>query len=508
MATGWLRLLCYIVFLFVVNDGAKLVGSFGTATSFFSFSVLALTVNYTIDDAHATVSYSAGWTPRSPIQPCNGCFGALADPNRAFNQTWHETSEQAYFEFYFFGTSIIIYGTVPDGQGMVSSYAFEIDGVSAGSFQHSGTSGGAYLYQTAIFEAKGLEPNVVHRFVGQNGFTASSMAFDYAVVENEIPDSVVAAAMSTAQTTGAPINPTGASASLGTQSAANQINNGKAASGFPVAAVAVPLVLAFVGAIAGAVFWFIQKRRQQRRDRIRRMRLDLDGSDTMSEHSPPSPWIPPHLKHNPTLKRYTQALLYQPHQPYPYRQPSRSFSSSSIISGSNRRISKLVGNTTVTAPHFKASISQPLPCPPPNAAALGIAPPNPLYHLPNQHLRSQSDVVPASHIAHLQATGASRSRTTSSLSLSHTVSEKRSSQPREVVIEDDGPANDDQSERKSQRISRAVRHWDENQIKLPPIPRFSAIPPTYSVYHTRKSTIKGRTNEKLGKVSEGLIPPQ
>jgi hypothetical protein len=84
---------------------------------FWGLVASSLGVNVVVDDANSAWMFSGAWNAITPTNPCGGCT-IQPDPSRAFNHTWHDTSNDvASAQLAFNGVSIQIYTICPSANG-------------------------------------------------------------------------------------------------------------------------------------------------------------------------------------------------------------------------------------------------------------------------------------------------------------------------------------------------------------------------------------------------------
>ncbi|KAJ3913279.1 hypothetical protein F5877DRAFT_52646 [Lentinula edodes] len=129
-----------------------------------------------------------GWTQGAD---CTGC-GFHPDAQRAFNQSWydtthHTTDETRSVQFSFTGTSLDVFCIIPNPSdpGLTSTYnlTFELDGQPLEqTFTHESDSSNVFLFNTSVLSLENLTL-APHMFVMLAASTVvnSTLLFDYAM---------------------------------------------------------------------------------------------------------------------------------------------------------------------------------------------------------------------------------------------------------------------------------------------------------------------------------------
>ncbi|KAI0713164.1 hypothetical protein C8T65DRAFT_161851 [Cerioporus squamosus] len=161
----------------------------------------AAQVNVTIDDEDGDAS--TGWKPQyfpssawSQGSTCSFCsITQHADPFKAFDETWHDTTYQPgqpprVIQISFNGTAVYVYNLVTNaipGTTTFTNLTFVLDGTEVGHYAHTPQNDAAstILYRTLVYQNDSLTYASHMLSIEASGPTPSVVLFDYAIYTTE-----------------------------------------------------------------------------------------------------------------------------------------------------------------------------------------------------------------------------------------------------------------------------------------------------------------------------------
>jgi len=140
-----------------------------------------------VDDANSSWTYIGAWNVITPATPCAMC--TMADPSKAFNHTWHDTSGLSSAQLAFTGVSIEVYTICPDVEsGYGTNFTFTLDDIGDGTFRGPQPSCARFVYNYLVYARTNLTLGP-HLFeisnTPQGGLdTITNLLLDYAVYDD------------------------------------------------------------------------------------------------------------------------------------------------------------------------------------------------------------------------------------------------------------------------------------------------------------------------------------
>src|ERR1700722_1902225 len=187
-----------------------------------------------VDDANSSWTYSEpGWNAISPTTPCAMC--TMADPSKAFNNTWHDTSTFDTAQLAFTGVSIEVYTICPDPtSGYGTNFTFTLDSVADGTFRGPQPWCTQLVYNYLVYARTNLTlgPHLfeISNSPDQDSDNITNLLLDYAVYDDGV---------------GAPSAPSTSPAPTSNSH-----------SCFPITAVVVPVIVAVLSLLANIAQFF------------------------------------------------------------------------------------------------------------------------------------------------------------------------------------------------------------------------------------------------------------